>query len=109
MKHIGYAVAGAALLALAACGDSGGGASEGVTHAVCNAKDIDATAAYVEKAFADISQAVIEGKITAEQAQKAAEKLAAANSEANATEKGAGKGPAWYCTQIDAVKKELGI
>ncbi|MFT3811266.1 MAG: hypothetical protein QM698_15245 [Micropepsaceae bacterium] len=106
MKRMMMAVAGAAILALAGCGDSG---SAETAHAVCKKGDIDATAAYVEKAFADISQAVIEGKITAEQAQQAAEKLAKANSEANASEKGEGKGPGWYCTQIDAVKKELGI
>lgn len=94
----------AAAAALVACGDSGGGGGGKVEHAIC--KDDASSAAYVEKSMAEISQAVIDKKITAEQAQKAGEKLLAANKEANGEN---GKGSAWYCTQIDAVKKELGL
>ncbi len=106
MKRFGLVVAGAAILALAACGDSGGGGSTAAAHPSC--KDNDSTAAYVEKALSDISEATVKGKITAEQAQKAGEKLNAEISAGvgeNAKERPVG----YMCTVVDDLKKELGL
>jgi len=109
MKRFALTVAGAALLALTACGDSGGGGSTADamgTHAEC--KDAESAAAYVQKVSAEISQAVIDKKITADQAQKAGDKMRAemtAGVGENAPERGFG----YMCNVMDGLKKELGI
>ncbi|MBL9011363.1 MAG: hypothetical protein JNL56_09315 [Alphaproteobacteria bacterium] len=98
----------AGALALAACGDSGkgGGSTAGADHAVC--KDVASTSDYVQKISAEIAQAGASGKITAEQAQKAAEKMQAemkAGIGENAVERPVG----YMCVVMDNLKKELGL
>lgn len=109
MKRFGILVASAALLGLAACGDSGGGGG-GTTassdHPVC--KDDTSASEYVQKVSAEISQAMIDKKITAEQAQKAGEKMKAEMS-AGVGENAPERGAAYMCNVMDTLKKELGI
>lgn len=98
----------AGALALAACGDSGkgGGSTAGADHPVC--KDVNSAADYVQKVSAEISQAAATGKITAEQAMKAGEKMQAeikAGVGENAVERPIG----YMCTVMDNLKKELGL
>lgn len=99
MKRMMAVVAVTAALALSACGDEAGG---GGAHAVC--VDDESSLAYVTKFSTDVSQAVLDRKITAEQAAAAGEKMRAANNEANGEN---GKGSGWYCTQLDAIRAEL--
>lgn len=110
MKRFGMAVAAAALLGLAACGDSGGGGGSAAdakgTHPEC--KDIESASAYVQKVSAEISQAVLDRKITAEQAQKAGEKMNAEIS-AGVGENAPDRGVGYMCNVMDGLKKELGI
>ncbi|HRE59864.1 MAG TPA: hypothetical protein PL096_02035 [Micropepsaceae bacterium] len=99
MKRMMAVAAMASALALSACGDDAGG---GTSHAAC--VDDASSVAYVEKFATDVSQAVLDRKITPEQAAAAGEKMRAANNEANGEN---GKGSAWYCTQLDAIRAEL--
>lgn len=99
MKRISVALVVVSALALSACGDEAGG---GATHAVC--VDDESSIAYVTKFSTDVSQAVLDRKITPEQAAAAGEKMRAANGEAVGEN---GKGSAWYCTQLDAIRAEL--
>ncbi len=107
MKRIALVFVGA--LALAACGDSGGGgggSSAGATHPEC--KDDASASAYVQMVSGEISQAVIDKKITAEQAAKAGEKMRAEMS-AGVGENAPDRGVGYMCTVMDDLKKELGI
>lgn len=111
MKRFSMAVAAAAILGLAACGDSGGGgggssADAKGTHPEC--KDVESAAAYVQKVSAEISQAVIDKKITAEQAQKAGDKMRAEMT-AGVGENAPDRGVGYMCNVMDGLKKELGI
>ncbi len=99
MKRMMAVVAVASAMALSACGDDAG---SGAAHPVC--VDDESSIAYVTKFSTDVSQAVLDRKITAEQANAAGEKMRAANNEANGEN---GKGSAWYCTQLDAIRADL--
>lgn len=105
MKRIGMLLVGVAALGLAACGDSGSGATV-AEHAAC--KDVAAASEYVQKVSAEIAQATAAGKITAEQAQKAGDKMRA-EMNAGVGENAPERGPGYMCNVMDSLKKELGI